>query len=208
MLIIKKLIIFLFFISSIENIDKLTQSSNINDKNQAIKIYKYYCDLNYALACYKLGLEYFNNEKLFIKSCDLGYANACNKLADIYILDINKNRFYNKLSCEYGNDFDCLASFDTDSIDFDRLAKYCRKNKKYTCDFLRKESIKHNKIDYFVVSDKNYERLYKLCKEDNSKACFTLALELNNINIFSDILYKKSCELGESKACMFLKDNK
>lgn len=208
MLIIRKLIISLLLISSINDIEKLSKSTDINDKNQAIKIYKNYCDLNYALACYKLGLEYFNNEKLFIKSCDLGYTKACNKLADIYVLDINKNRFYNKLSCEYGNDFDCIASFDSNNIDFDRLIRYCKDNKKYTCDFLKKESIKYNKIDYFVKSDKNYEKLYDLCKNNNAKACFTLALSIDDLEIFANDLYKKACSLGENLSCVFLKDGK
>lgn len=188
-------------------LNKFLLADDILAKNQALQNLKIACKNNDAKACYELGLKYFDGKMYLEKSCELAYAKACNKLADIYILDINKSRFYNKLSCEYGNDFDCVASFDDEAIDYERLARYCKDGKKYTCDYLRKHSIKHKNLKYFVKTNEKYEKLYNLCLDDNAKACFTLALNIDDLKIFADDLYKKACLL-EKNFCIFKKVKK
>lgn len=196
--------IFLFFINekSLDLADKLVVQNKINNKSLAIKIYKLNCDLDNAKACYSLALQYFDKEKLLLKSCKLGYANACSKLAyDYYILDFNKNREFYKYSCELGNDSDCIISFDENNIDYERLIKYCKLNKGKTCKYLRDLAIENNNLEHFIIScSKEYQKLYKQCNDKNAKSCYELGNYLKDL-VFKKDLYDKACRLGESRAC-------
>jgi hypothetical protein len=100
------------------------QTNTVSDGDErAVAVYSQSCELNFPLACRKLGLKYFLGTgivrdipkaiQLYQKGCDKADAESCDNLGNIYqegksvpVDNAKAGEFYNK-ACLAGDDFGC-----------------------------------------------------------------------------------------------------